>query len=98
MSAPETDSQRAVSRFWGGMLIAVGGLIGGLCGLCTFGFVGFGVWGLFNRAPETLAMIPTALIIGGIPTAFGAILVWLGRGVLRRHRKGADSAAAKAFE
>ncbi|MFI4936087.1 MAG: hypothetical protein ACHP7N_15850 [Caulobacterales bacterium] len=98
MSTPETDSQRAVSRFWGGLLIAVGGLIAGLCGSCTVYFLSVAMsggpanWPSKSSTPSLEAMLSTspiataigALVIGGLPTALGVLLFVSGWRDIRR--------------
>lgn len=62
-------------------LIAVGALITTLCGLCTLSFAGMGL--LERDSSEYGGMVLAfALVIGGVPTVVGAlILAW---GVRRR--------------
>jgi hypothetical protein len=74
-------------RLFGAALMAIGGLIVGLCGACTFA----SFWMLLGLAGETggpdlqtainSAIVP--LLIGGIPTVLGALLFRAG---LRRYR------------
>lgn len=64
-------------------LIAVGGLITALCGSCTGVFL---IMGLASNDPQSYgqAMAVMALIIGGLPTLVGVLLLWLG---LRRRKR-----------
>jgi hypothetical protein len=73
-----------MAKFFGVMLIALGGLMAGLCGLCTLVVAGVSL-----SLPQDQqgygggGMIPVALIIGGVPTVFGAVMIWAGIAVLR---------------
>jgi hypothetical protein len=70
-----------MSQFGGSILIAFGTLIAGLSGLCSLSiflssgeFSGWGMW-------------PIVAVIGGIPFAIGAGLIWWGWSVIRRARR-----------
>ena len=84
-----------MTRFVGGLLMAIGGLIAGLCGLCT------GVYAvvmIVSVASAALAgdgwraltamggAVMVALIVGGVPIAIGTGLFVIGRRQLRRAR------------
>ena len=73
---PKPTVEPGVTRFIGAALMAIGGLIAGLCGLCTVGFLIAGV-----SSPGGDGLIPLALVIGGIPTAIGVLLFVAGRGM-----------------
>ncbi|HEY2710306.1 MAG TPA: hypothetical protein VGI95_19875 [Caulobacteraceae bacterium] len=76
--------------FFGGLLIVVGALIAGLCGLCTFTVMYVSVMsppGSGSTAYGGGAMIPLALLFGGIPTVIGGLIVWLGIFLIRQSRK-----------
>jgi hypothetical protein len=75
------SEQNAVVRFFGYVLMAVGGLIGLLSGGCTVVFVGAMLLGAVQtmRFSELFSMAPMALIFGGIPFAIGAGLFLAGR-------------------
>jgi len=66
-----------VARFFGVLLIAGGALIMVLCGLCTLVIIGAS---LVETGPRDagLSGIPLVLLIGGVPTAFGALMIWGG--------------------
>lgn len=70
----ETPESRAVQKMFGALLMAIGGMIAGLCGLCSAFF-------LFSIAASDPAgvggMGGVALIVGGIPIAVG-VLIFLG--------------------
>ena len=76
-----------MAQFLGVMLIALGTLMAGLCGLCTL-FVA----GVSLSAPHDPqgygggGMVPVALIFGGVPTLFGLAMIWAGVIVLRNAR------------
>jgi hypothetical protein len=76
-----------VGQFFGVLLIAVGALIATLCGLCTLVFIGTSFAGAGSDRAAALSGIPIFLLIGGTPTAFGAILIWLGILMVRRGRR-----------
>jgi len=70
-----------VKRFFGGLLMAVGALIGGLGGLCTLGFVGTIIVAQTSGGDHFDAAL-TALLccaVGAIPMGIGAGLFFLGR-------------------
>jgi hypothetical protein len=77
-----------MAQFLGVMLIALGALMAGLCGLCTLFVAGASL-----SAPHDPqgygggGMVPVALILGGLPTLFGVAMIWAGVIVLRNARK-----------
>jgi len=74
----ETHAKRmAGKRFLGGLLMAVGGLIALLCGMCTLVFLN-NSW-----ASEALIALLASLVLGGIPSAVGVALFLLGRSIYR---------------
>ena len=75
-------------RFFGGALVAVGGLIFGLCGACTGAFL---VGGLVS--PGGSGLIGMALLIGVAPTVIGFILLRVG---LRMYRQNKEPPAVHA--
>ncbi len=79
-------SASAGSRFLGGLLIAAGGLIAALSGLCSLTFVAATLGQAF-RGPGVLTNLLGGFflvaIVGGTPFAIGAALVIAGRAVLR---------------
>ena len=76
-------ARMARKRLLGMILMTVGGLMALLCGLCTlaFGFVILTVPD--GGAVGTLSSLLIPLIVGGLPTAVGGILFWIGRGMYR---------------
>ncbi|HET6971377.1 MAG TPA: hypothetical protein VFH92_09650 [Phenylobacterium sp.] len=85
-----------VRRFFGGLLMVVGGLMMGLCGLCTAVFLVASVFdgggGRELGGGGELAIM--ALVIGGIPTAIGVGLFVAGRSLLRTGRAASPADAA----
>jgi hypothetical protein len=86
MSDPGPSGSSAVALFFGWMLIVVGGLIGGLCGLCTLVFIGAGVFSSATTGADASLDVILALVIGGLPTAIGAGIVFAGITVVRGTR------------
>ena len=83
MTAPaptpdETErlARMAHKRLTGALLMAGGGLIALLCGLCTLAVTLTGI-----SRPGDLA--PLALIFGGAPTGVGVVLFFIGRRMYR---------------
>lgn len=75
-----------LQRFFGGLLMLVGGLIGGLSGLCTVWFIGATIYssaqgqlGGGALTSDVWEWIVTGLIVGGLPTLIGIGLFFLGR-------------------
>ncbi len=68
-------------RFFGAALTAICGLMFGLCGLCTGVFL---VTGLMPHADSSFAVI--ALVVGGIPTLVGFVLMRAGLKLYRAGR------------
>jgi hypothetical protein len=92
---------RPEARFGGWLLIVVGGLLAVLCGGCTLIFWGVGLVGLTQTPGSDAvgALIGLFLItglIGGVPAAGGAVLVWAGWRVL--HPLKTPRTVAKTFE
>jgi hypothetical protein len=67
---------------FGGILLAVGGLIALLTGLCSAYFMV-----LFISDSGGSAMLPLVLLIGGIPFAIGLGLFFWGRSLVRSARE-----------
>jgi hypothetical protein len=69
-------SNAGVKRFFGGLLMAIGILIGGLSGLCTAMFLNLG------GGPNDGGMLGLVLILGvppivlGVAMFFGGLAVW----------------------
>jgi hypothetical protein len=72
-----------VARFFGGVMMAIGALIGGLAGLCTGAMV---VTGLAGPHPEPgLALM--GVLFGSVPIAIGIGAFFIGRMLWRRSSK-----------
>jgi hypothetical protein len=79
----ESDGGRAIAKLFGALLMAAGGLIAGLCGLCSAVFL-FSIAASDPGGVSGMAMV--ALIVGGIPIAVGVGLFMAGRKVWRGPR------------
>jgi hypothetical protein len=77
---------RTVARFFGALLIVGGGLIALLCGLCTLVVIGSS---LSSNSGEFSGggMVGVALIVGGVPTVFGGLIIWGGVAMVRGPRR-----------
>jgi len=66
-----------ITRFVAGALIVVGGLMVLLCGSCTLVFGGGGLVGLVRGEDAGLSgfILATALVVGGLPTSAGLLLL-----------------------
>ena len=101
MTAPQPPQPNPAGGFLGWLLIVFGALLVVLCGGCTLTMWGVGVVGLMEQPSAAAwgAVIGEfffVLLIGGVPTAGGAILIWAGWRVLHPVRTPKD--AAKTFE
>jgi len=93
MTGLSESQARAQSRFIGGLLVAIGGLIATLCGLCTAAFVIGPVWyALSSHGEFAWPLSVMGLVIGGLPTAGGVTLIVVGLGMIRRNRDPAADA------
>lgn len=72
-------------KLLGGLLLAVGVLVAGACGLCSGWFL-IATLTAPNGGDEASAMIALAAIVGGIPFMGGVGLVLAGRYLLRSRR------------
>jgi hypothetical protein len=84
MSLYDRPPPRTVAIFFGWVVMAVGGLMGLLCGACTLI-----VWGVgFTSTPldGAMSLFLTAAVIGGLPTVCGAALFWVGWRMVRPRR------------
>lgn len=100
MTAPQPSASPG-GGFVGWLLIVSGALLVLLCGGCTLVMWGVGIAALgenssANAVGSVISLFITALLLGGLPTAGGAVLIWAGWRVLRPVRKPRD--AAKTFE
>lgn len=89
----------ATDRFFGGLLMAVGGLIAGLCGTCTVLFLGGGLLSFVSQLASSatarghlgadllggVSLASVVAMTGGAPTAVGVLLFREGR---KRYDKG----------
>jgi hypothetical protein len=78
------------ARFFGALLIVAGVLLAALCGLCTLVVIGVSLDAPANNGPQNYggrAMIPVALLLGGVPTVFGCLTIWAGIALVRSGRK-----------
>jgi len=82
---PPTSTPDPGARFLGWILVAMGGLVALLCGLCTLVTAGIGV-----LTPSGWMLALYALILGGLPTAGGVALVMVGRRLIRGPRPKPD--------
>jgi hypothetical protein len=64
--------------FFASMLVAIGALIAGLCGTCTWYFLDQG-----HASSDSFGFL-LAMIVGGIPTLFGVIAFFVGVTLLLR--------------
>lgn len=85
MSEPTTPGLPSPTRrFFGGLLMVVGGLIAALCGLCGSVFVLAGLWtALTSHARDGTEISVMGFFMGGIPTAVGVGLFVAGRSLRR---------------
>ena len=77
-------------QFFGALLIICGVLLALLCGLCTIAVIGVSLATPVTHTGQNYgggAMIPVALVFGGLPAAFGGLMVWAGMAVFRGARK-----------
>ncbi len=71
-------------HFFGVLLLICGVLMATLCGLCTLAVIGVSL-----SAPADPqgygggAMIPIALLLGGLPAAFGGLMIFAGALLIR---------------
>jgi hypothetical protein len=80
------EGSSPIAKLFGGLLMAAGVLIMGLCGLCSAAVL---VSSLVSSsgAFSGLAMIPLVGIVGGVPIALGAGMFIAGRLLWRGPRK-----------
>ena len=83
--------QMTATRFFGGLLMAAGGLIAVSAGLCS---VVVSIIGLTESGPTVellTAGLPLVLVVGGVPIAIGLALFFVGRGLFRERPGGGPS-------
>ncbi len=79
--APPVSSAR---RFFGVLLMAIGGLMAALCGGCGALFVFGGLISMFTSNPQDAPLIAgMGLVVGGVPAAIGVGLFLAGRSLVR---------------
>ena len=82
-SAEAYKRRMAGKRFLGCMLMAVGGMVALLCGLCTFW-----VAAMFSQGTgDTGGALILPLVIGGVPAAGGVALFVVGLQMFREGQK-----------
>ena len=94
-SPPASDDKAeadrmAGKRFLGMLLMAGGGLVALLCGLCT---LGFGAISVSQGGRGLISGLLVLLVVGGVPTAAGVLVFVLGRSIYREGRAPRQDAA-----
>jgi hypothetical protein len=87
-------------QFFGALLLIGGVLIAALCGLCTLVIIGTSV-SMPSGAGQGYGgggMIPIALLLGGVPTVFGGLMVWAGIYLIRQRPKVPPPVNPETFE
>ena len=88
----ESQSNNAVARFFGAALMAVGGLIAVLSGLCSVGFLGFMAYATFSggsgnvsgrEIPAMVASVLSLIAMDAIPVGLGVAMFLWGRSIRR---------------
>jgi hypothetical protein len=88
--APDGPPSQAFRKFLGTMLIAIGFLMAALCGLCTLAVSG--ILTTMANDPQSgihdigLTAYLFVFIVGGIPTAIGVALIYIGTLLFRPPR------------
>jgi hypothetical protein len=83
------------SAFFGWLLMAIGGLMVTLCGLCSLAF-GIAALSSPNVPAETFSgrsILPLVVVFGAPPIVVGAFLFWVGYRLVRPRRKPMDPGA-----
>ena len=88
------EARDPVVAFFGAGLMAIGGLVALLCGLCTVWFVVGGLVDIFTtprQIPRVLLLsaLPVGVVLGGLPTVIGILIFRWGRGLYRPRRRDA---------
>ncbi len=76
-SDPQTDRDPIV-RLFGAFLMAVGGLMAALCGLCSLAFV-MGTVASGTGLDAMGGMLVLVLVLGGLPVGLGLLIFYAGR-------------------
>ncbi len=91
------SNNNAIQRFFGYVLMAVGGLITVLCGGCTIIWFGGVLWNavlsgihgdgdLSGYVRGLGALVVITMVVGGLPTAIGMALFVAGRRMAKNER------------
>lgn len=73
----------AGKRFLGLLLMAGGGMVALLCGLCT---LAFGALAVSQGGRGFISGLALLLVVGGVPTAAGVLVFVIGRSIYREGR------------
>lgn len=85
MTSEKDELGRKLDRLVGYALMAIGGLVAGLGGLCTVGVLGSAALDAFRAQNPTPALLTGAFaLIGLVPVWIGYYLIQAGREVGRR--------------
>lgn len=71
-----------MTKFLGGLLVAIGVLLAGTTGLCTSAVLLFALPSLFRQPGPTLSASPL-LLVGIIPCALGVVIARAGLRLMR---------------
>lgn len=82
-----------MKQVFGGILIAVGILVGGASGLCSLAVLFGGGFG-----PSDLSMLPLVLVVGGIPFAIGCGIGFAGWALIKSARREREPDLGDTFE
>ena len=85
-TARETGERQARKRFLGMLLMAMGGLIALLCGLCTLWVSVAFITAPSASSPADYSILLFPLFLGGLPAAAGAAVFWRGRRMYQEGR------------
>lgn len=77
------DAGAALRKFFGGLLMAIGGLMALTCGLCTGYFGILSVIELFQNGASSFSDIAPVMLIGLLATIAGIAMVWGGIQLMR---------------
>lgn len=96
-ASPQPPSEpTAAARFFGLMLMAVGGLMALLSGLCSLAMIASTFASVFRLGAQPhmgnlwlglVMMVPVIVIFGGVPTAAGVVTFIVGRNLWRPRPK-----------
>jgi hypothetical protein len=86
MSGP--PQRMTATRFFGGLLMAAGGLIAVSAGLCSVVVSIMALTETSSTAEMITSGLPLVLLFGGVPVAIGLTLFFVGRGLYRERPPG----------